>query len=231
MKTIIRILLGCAIAFLCFICVNSVTTPIKFEKVRAEREPAVIKNLVALRTAENEFRMQNGRFTANLDSLILFVKTGTKKEVVKEGALTDKQLEEGLTELKAVRMIQKAQKTGNWKEVKEAGLEGFKRDTISAPLLSSLYKGAYDEKTIEEIVYVPYSNGKKYEVLVNDNYSTAQGIRVPLVEVRAAFDIWMADQDAQELVNLNDKEEQLGHFAGLRFGNIDEPNNNAGNWE
>ena len=231
MKTIIRILLGCAVAFLCFICVNSVTTPIKFEKVRAEREPAVIKNLVALRTAENEFRMQNGRFTANLDSLILFVKTGTKKEVVKEGALTDKQLEEGLTELKAVRMIQKAQKTGNWKEVKEAGLEGFKRDTISAPLLSSLYKGAYDEKTIEEIVYVPYSNGKKYEVLVNDNYSTAQGIRVPLVEVRAAFDIWMADQDAHELVNLNDKEEQLGHFAGLRFGNIDEPNNNAGNWE
>ena len=231
MKTIIRILLGCAIAFLCFICVNSVTTPIKFEKVRAEREPAVIKNLVALRTAENEFRMQNGRFTANLDSLILFVKNGTKKEVVKDGALTDKQLEEGLTELKAVRMIQKAQKTGNWKEVKEAGLEGFKRDTISAPLLSSLYKGAYDEKTIEEIVYVPYSNGKKYEVLVNDNYSTAQGIRVPLVEVRAAFDIWMADQDAQELVNLNDKEEQLGHFAGLRFGNIDEPNNNAGNWE
>ena len=231
MKTIIRILLGCAVAFLCFICVNSVTTPIKFEKVRAEREPAVIKNLVALRTAENEFRMQNGRFTTNLDSLILFVKTGTKKEVVKEGALTDKQLEDGLTELKAVRMIQKAQKTGNWKEVKEAGLEGFKRDTISAPLLSSLYKGAYDEKTIEEIVYVPYSNGKKYEVLVNDNYSTAQGIRVPLVEVRAAFDIWMADQDAQELVNLNDKEEQLGHFAGLRFGNIDEPNNNAGNWE
>ena len=231
MKTIIRILLGCAVAFLCFICVNSVTTPIKFEKVRAEREPAVIKNLVALRTAENEFRMQNGRFTANLDSLILFVKTGTKKEVVKEGALTDKQLEEGLTELKAVRMIQKAQKTGNWKEVKEAGLDGFKRDTISAPLLSSLYKGAYDEKTIEEIVYVPYSNGEKYEVLVNDNYSTAQGIRVPLVEVRAAFDIWMADQDAQELVNLNDKEEQLGHFAGLRFGNIDEPNNNAGNWE
>ena len=231
MKTIIRILLGCAVAFLCFICVNSVTTPIKFEKVRAEREPAVIKSLVALRTAENEFRMQNARFTANLDSLILFVKTGTKKEVVKEGALTDKQLEDGLTELKAVRMIQKAQKTGNWKEVKEAGLEGFKRDTISAPLLSSLYKGAYDEKTIEEIVYVPYSNGKKYEVLVNDNYSTAQGIRVPLVEVRAAFDIWMADQDAQELVNLNDKEEQLGHFAGLRFGNIDEPNNNAGNWE
>jgi len=216
---------------MCFICVKSVTTPIKFENVRAQRETAVIKNLVALRTAENEFRMQNGRYTTNLDSLILFVKTGSKKEVVKEGALTDKQLEDGLTELKAVRMIQKAQKTGNWKEVKEAGLEGFKRDTISAPLLSSLYKGEYDENTIEEIVYIPYTDKVRYTVLVNDNYSTAQGIHVPLVEVQAAFDTWMGDQDKQELVNLNDKEEKLGHFTGLRFGSIDEPNNNAGNWE
>jgi len=231
MKTIIRVLLGCAIAFMCFICVKSVTTPIKFENVRAQRETAVIKNLVALRTAENEFRMQNGRFTSNLDSLILFVKTGSKKEVVKEGALSDKQLEDGLTELKAVRMIQKAQKTGNWKEVQEAGLMGFKRDTISAPLLTSLYKGEYDEQTIEEIVYIPYTDKQKYEVLVNDNYSTAQGIHVPLVEVRAAFSTWMGDQDAQELVNLNDKEEKLGHYTGLRFGSIDEPNNNAGNWE
>lgn len=231
MKTTVRILLGVAIAFLCFICVKSVTTPIQFEKVRTSRESAVIKNLVDLRTAENEFRLQNGRFTSNLDSLILFVKTGSKKEVVKEGALTDKQLEEGLTEQKAVRMIQKAQKTGNWKEVKEAGLEGFKRDTISAPLLQSLYKGEYDETTIENIVYIPYTDGVKYEVLVNDDYATAQGIRVPLVEVRAAFDAWLADQDKQELVNLNDKEEKLGHYVGLRFGSIDEPNNNAGNWE
>lgn len=231
MKTVIRVLLGIAIAFLCFICVKSVTTPIGFENKRAERETAVVKNLVALRTAENEFRMQNGRFTANLDSLILFVKTGSKKEVVKEGALTDKQLEDGLTEIKAVKMIQKAQKTGNWKEVKEAGLEGFKRDTISAPLLESLYKGEYDENTIENIIYIPYTDGIRYEVLVNDEYTTSQGIRVPLVEVRAHYNTWMGDQDAQELVNLIDKEEQLFHYPGLRFGSIDEPNNNAGNWE
>lgn len=231
MKTIIRVLLACAIAFMCFICVKSVTTPIKFENVRADRETAVVKNLVALRTAENEFRMQNGRFTANLDSLILFVKTGTKKEVVKEGALTDKQLEEGITEVSAVKMIEKAKKTGNWKEVEAAGLMGFKRDTISAPLLSSLYKGEYDETTIENIIYIPYTDKVRYEVLVNDGYTTSQGIHVPLVEVRAAFNTWMGDQDAQELVNLNDKEEKLGHYTGLRFGSIEEPNNNAGNWE
>lgn len=231
MKTVIRILLGLAIAFMCVICVKSVTTPIKFENVRAERETAVVKNLVALRTAENEFRMQNGRFTANLDSLILFVKTGSKKEVVKEGALTDKQLEEGLTEKKAVAMIEKARKTGNWKEVEAAGLMGFKRDTISAPLLSSLYKEEYDENTIENIIYIPYTDKVRYEVETNDTYETAQGIHVPLVEVRAPFDAWMGDQDAQELVNLIDKEEKLGHYVGLKFGDINEPNNNAGNWE
>ncbi len=231
MKTIFRTCLALAICFLCYICVMSVMTPINFESTRADREAAVIKNLVDLRTAEVEFRAQNGRYMADLDSLILFLRTGEKKEVVKEGALTDKQLESGLTEQKAVKMIEKAQKTGNWREVEANGLQGFKRDTISTPLLQALYKGEYDAKSIENILTIPYSNGKRYEAVVNDNYSTSQGIHVPLVEVRAHYNTWLGDQDDQERVNLIDREEKLGHYPGLRFGDILEPNNNAGNWE
>ena len=231
MKTTVRILLGLSICFLCCICVMSVMTPINFENTRAAREGAVIKNLVDIRTAEVEFRAQHGRYTANLDSLIMFVCTGEKKEVVKEGALTDKQLESGLTELKAVNMIKKAEKTGNWKDVDANGLRGFKRDTISTPLLQALYKGEYDENTIKNILTIPYTEGVRYEAVVNDNYSTQQGIHVPLVEVRAHFNTWLGDQDDQERVNLIDREEKLGHYPGLRFGSIDEPNNNAGNWE
>ena len=231
MKATVRILLGLAICFLCYICVMSVMTPINFENTREAREGAVIKNLVDLRTAETEYRAQNGRYTADLDSLILFICTGEKKEVIKEGALTDKQLEAGLTELKAVKMIQKAEKTGNWKEVDANGLRGFKRDTISTPLLQALYKGEYDENTISKILVIPYTEGVRYEAVVNDDYSTSQGIHVPLIEVRAHFNTWLADQDDQERVNLIDREEQLKHYPGLRFGSIEEPNNNAGNWE
>jgi len=230
MKTTVRVLLALAIAFMAYICVMSVVVPINFENTREAREGAVVKNLIDIRTAMTEYKAQNGRYTQDLDSLILFLQTGTKKEAVKEGALTDKQLEAGLTEHKAVRMIEKAKKTGNWKEVEANGLMGFKRDTIATPLIQALFKGEYDEESIKGIIYIPYTDHQKYEVLV-DNGFTQKGAVLPLCEVRAHFDTWMGDQDAQERFNLVDKEEKLEHYPGLRFGNVYEPNNNAGNWE
>ena len=226
MKTTIRILLGVAICFLSYICVMSVVTPIRFEETRTDRETAVVKNLVSLRTAEVEFKAQKGYYTADLDSLILFLKTAKKKEVVKEGALTDAQLEAGMTEAKAVKIIQK----GN-KKIEKNGLQGFKRDTIYNDMIESLYKGEYTAENIGEIVYIPYTDGVKYEAEVDNGYTTDKGIKIPLIEVRAPFETYLADLDKQELVNLIDKENKLDHYPGLRFGSIDVPNNNAGNWE
>jgi hypothetical protein len=234
-------------------CVQSVTTPIKFEDTRAQREVAVIKNLVDLRTAEVEYHHQKGVFTANLDSLLLFLKTAPKKEVMKEGSLTDKQLEAGLTEHKAVKILDKAKSNAlknkklnldpadkdalyayiweNDAEVKKNGLSGFRRDTIELNMIQSLYKGLFDETTIDGIVEIPFSNGKRFEMEVNNDYKTSQGIRVPLFEARAPFESYLGDLNQQELVNLVDREQKLDHYAGLKVGDVYAPNNNAGNWE
>lgn len=239
-----------AVVMLIF-CVQSVTTPIKFEETRAQREVAVIKNLVDLRTAEVEFHHQKGVFTANLDSLLLFLKTAPKKEVMKEGSLTDKQLEAGLTETKAVKILNEAKKKAlknkkltfenndalyayiweNDADVKKNGLQGFRRDTIESNMIQSLYKGEYDATTIDKIVNIPFSENLRFEVEVNNDYKTSQGIRVPLFEARAPFTTYLADLNEQELVNLIDREEKLEHYAGLKVGDIYAPNNNAGNWE
>lgn len=37
--------------------------------------------------------------------------------------------------------------------------------------------------------------------------------------------------NAQELANLKDLQTKLGKYCGLRVGDIEQPNNNAGNWE
>ncbi len=227
MKLTIRILLGIAIVFMSYLCVVSILTPIQFEEARAKRQEAIIKNLVSLRTAQTEFRNVKGYYTADLDSLILFLQTTPKKEVLKEGALTDKQLEAGLTEAKAVKIIAR----GNAREIKANGLEGFRRDTIETNMIQSLYKGAYTEETIGDIIYIPYTNGQKFELEVNNGYATSKGIKVPLFEIRAHYSTFLADQNPQELVNLIDKEEKLEHYPGLKVGSIEEPNNNAGNWE
>ena len=248
-RNIVICVLSIAAVVLAYLCVTSVTTPIKFENTRAEREVAVIKNLVDLRTAEVEFHHQNGRFTANHDSLLAFLKTAPKKEVLKEGSLTDKQLEAGLTEHKAVKILNEAKKKAlkknqfedndalyayiweNDKDVISNGLAGFRRDTIELNMLQALYKGEYDEKTIDRIMEIPYSEGQRFEIEVNNDYKTSQGIRVPLFEARAPFASYLGDLNEQELVNLIDRENKLEHYAGLKVGDIYAPNNNAGNWE
>lgn len=248
-RNIVICALGIAAVVMCYFCVTSVTTPIKFENTRAEREVVVIKHLVDLRTAEVEYHHQKGVFTANLDSLLIFLKTAPKKEVMKEGSLTDKQLEAGLTENKAVKILNEAKKKAlkknqfessdalyayiweNDKDVKSNGLAGFRRDTIESNMLQSLYKGAYDENNIDEMVVIPFSEGKRFEMEVNNDYKTSQGIRVPLFEARAPFESYLGDLNEQELVNLIDKENKLDHYAGLKVGDVYAPNNNAGNWE
>lgn len=227
MKTTIRILLGIAICFMSYVCVMSIVTPIRFEEKKTQRENAIIKNLVYIRTAETEFRSQKGYYTADLDSLILFLKTAKKKEVLKEGALTEAQLEAGLTEAKAVKIIAR----GNAKEIKANGLENFKRDTIYTNMIQSLYKGEFSENNIDKIIYIPYTNKTRFEVETNNTYQTDRGIKVPLIEVRAHYNTYLADLDDQERVNLVDRETKLDHYPGLKFGSIIAPNNNAGNWE
>lgn len=227
MKTTFRILLGVAICFLTYICVMSVVTPIRFEEKRTSRETAVVKNLVSLRTAINEYKLINGRYTADLDSVMLFLKTTKKKEVLKEGALTDAQLEAGMTEAKAVKIIQK----GNQKEIIANGLQGFRRDTIYNDMIQSLYKGEYTAENIDQITYIPYTNKVRYEVKIDNDYTTDKGIKIPLIEVGAHYNTYLGDLDKQELINLIDKETKLDHYPGLRFGSVDMPNNNAGNWE
>jgi len=37
--------------------------------------------------------------------------------------------------------------------------------------------------------------------------------------------------DKQLLINLKDVQAKLGKYCGLRVGDIEQPNNNAGNWE
>ena len=111
-KIIIRTLLVIGVIFMAFICVKSVVTPIQFEEERAVRETKVIANLISLRTAEAQFRLDKGYFTADLDSLIDYLKTAPKKEVLKEGSLSEKQLEKGMTEFKASKILERARIKG-----------------------------------------------------------------------------------------------------------------------
>ncbi len=227
MKTVVKILLGIAILFLVYLCIMSIVTPIQFENTRAAREQAVVKQLIDIRKAQLEYRDQHNRFVSDLDSLVDFVRDGKKKIVLKEGTLSDAQLEAGLTEAKAVKIVA----SGDLAEIEKNGLVGFRRDTTVVDVITDLYGDAYTRENVGKMIIVPYSQNKKFGIEVNNNYKNDIGIRVPLFEVTAPYQVYLHDLDRQELINLIDKANQMEKFAGLKVGSVEAPNNNAGNWE
>lgn len=227
MKTTIKILLLAAIVALSYFVIMSVMTPIKFETERAKREKVVIERLMDLRTAEIEFRDQMGRYTTALDTLVDFVKTGKKKMVLKEGTLSDAQLEAGLTEAKAVRIV----RSGNQKEIAANGLQNFRRDTTMTDLLGALYNDKYTNESISNLMYIPFTENESFEVELNNNYLSANNIWIPLIEIRAPYKSFLSDVNRQETLNLIDYQRKLEKYEGLKVGSVIEPNNFAGNWE
>ena len=228
MKTVINAILAlCAIA-LVYICYGSIMGPINFEKEKAIRDKAIIARLIDIRSAQQEYRLTHeGAYTASFDTLIHFVKTAKLPFIMKIGSLTDEQLNNGMTEKKAMAIIEKAKKTGNWNEVEKEGLTNFRRDTMWVAVMDTIFAKGFNP---DSLAYVPYGNGAKFEMAIRKD-TTKSGAPLNLFQAQVAYDVYLGDLDKQQLVNLKDMQEKLGKYLGLKVGDIEQPNNNAGNWE
>ncbi|OIP83913.1 MAG: hypothetical protein AUK44_03815 [Porphyromonadaceae bacterium CG2_30_38_12] len=227
MKTVIQILLAISIVLLAYFCIMSIVTPIRFAEEKAKREIVIIDRLVDIRKAEVEYRDQKGKYTDNIDELIKFLKSAKKKTVLKEGSLTDKQLEAGLTEVAATKIVRR----GNMQEIITNGLQGFRRDTAYVNLIESIFPNKYTAETIDQINVIPFTENQKFEVKVNNDYTNNNGIKIPLFEASVLYSVYLKDLNHQEVINKIDIQTKLAKFPGLKVGSVDEPNNNAGNWE
>ena len=209
MKTVFNILMVVAVVLLGYLCVKTITTPIKFDEQRAAREEVIINRLCDIRKVQVEYKKQYNQYTGSLDSLVAFLKNGKIATVYKEGELTDQQLEEGLTEKKAVEM----------------GL--IRRDTSYVNVAKSLFDENFNA---DSIVYVPFGNGAKFEMAAAV-LTSQSGVSVPVFEAKTPYNVYLQGMDRQELINLNDVARKLDRYAGLKVGDVNEANNNAGNWE
>ena len=228
MKKVLNLLLAVTIVGLAYICYRSIMGPIEFEEERDFREKAIIARLIDIRTAQVEYRniLKIG-YADNLDSLIEFVKTSQMPVILKEGELDDKQLERGLTETKAMAIINKAKKTNNWKEVEKEGLMNFRRDTSWIALLDTIFPKGYQ---IDSLAFVPFGNGARFEVETSVDTTKAGGPQY-LFEARTPYEVYLSGINEQELKNLISDMKKMDRYCGLKVGDVNMPNNNAGNWE
>ncbi len=224
MNYLVRLLLVAAIAVMGYLCVESIMGPIRFEKHKAVRDKATIARLINIRQAQVEYRNLNGAYTASFDTLIDFVKNGQIPFVIKEGSLTDAQLESGMTEKKAMAIINK----GNAREITSNGLENFRRDTIFANVKDTIFG---KEFVADSIRFVPLTSGTaEFEMEIGE-MPNASGYIMRLFEARTPYKTYLNGLDRQEIINLSDIARKTDKYPGLKVGSVQEPNNNAGNWE
>ena len=227
MKTVINLVLAVCVICLVYICYGSIMVPINFTKEKDIREKAIIARLIDIRKAQQEYRTAHKCYTDNWDTLITFVKTAKVPFIMKEGSLTDDQLNGGMTEKKAMEMIQKAKRTGKWDEVKAAGLENFRRDTVWVAVMDTIFPKGF---VADSLPFVPYGNGNKFELAIRKD-TTETGAPLNLFQAQVPYETYLSGINEQELLNLKDLQTKLNKYCGLRVGDIEQPNNNAGNWE
>ena len=228
MKTVLNIVLAAIAVFLLYICYESVMGPVRFEEEKNVRDKAVQARLLDIRKAQAEYsNTHNRQYTDNFDSLIYFVKNQKLPLVFKKGVLSDAQLENGLTEAKAMAIINKAKKTGKYDEVRKNGLENFSRDTTWVAVIDTIFPKGFNADSLR---YVPFGKGVQFQMDTLTQVARS-GAPICLLEVKAPYEVYLGDLDKQEIINLKDQQQQLNKYCGLKIGDLETANNNAGNWE
>ena len=82
---------------------------------------------------------------------------------------------------------------------------------------------------INKIDVIPFSGGEK--VIFDSVIKTVSGVQVPLFEAKMPYNSLLKGMDNQLIVNLNAEMTDTDRYPGLMVGSVENPNNNAGNWE
>ncbi|MCC8198762.1 MAG: hypothetical protein LIP06_09390 [Tannerellaceae bacterium] len=210
MKVTLKILLIVAVIVLAYICCRSILDPIEFNAERDKREQAIIARLIDIRKAQIEYKNMHGEHAGSFDDLAKFLNEEKLPFLIKEGVLSDEQLEAGLTEQEAVKQ----------------GL--IRRDTFWVTAKDTLFGRDFNADQLRMVPMAPNPVQFKMDTAT---LTSGSGYVIKVFEAGVPYDDYLGDLDAQQVYNLKDRAEKLDRYAGLCVGSLTEINNNAGNWE
>lgn len=200
-------LLPIAIIVFAYFLISGISDPVRFEQSKKHRESVTIERLKDIRDVQVAYKSQYGKFTASFDTLINFYNNGQLKIVRQIGSMDD-----------SVAVARKL----------------VSRDTSLVPVRENV-KLRSMRNSADSLRFVPFVGGEfEMEAVIK----RVSGVDVPLFEARVPYDRLLAGLDRQLIVNINADVEALNknlatgkRYSGMKVGSIDQPNNNAGNWE
>ena len=228
-KIIIEILLALAAVGLVYAIYNSVMKPVNFNKEKARRQEVAVQRLKDIRTLQVAFKGVNNRFTGDIDSLINFYNTGKMDIVMQVGSNDDSLAVENTARVKkAFKNLKKDELNAKFMELYKQGQKLV--FSISTPIaVKDTLFHSRENFCVDSLAFIPFSGGQKVEM--ESLVKTVSGVQVPLFEARMPWKALLKGMDNQLRINLDAECEDQNRYTGLQVGSVNQPNNNAGNWE
>ena len=200
-KILTYVIFPLIIIALAYLIVKSIQEPVQFNKEKAARESDAITILKDIRTLQVAYKNVYNHYAPVMDSLIDFYNNGEMTIVKQIGSMDD-----------SLAVAQKR----------------VRRENIKIKVRDTLFKNVANFNP-NYLRTIPYSGGDT--VIMKSTIKQVSGVNVPLFEADIPYNSLLKDLDHQLLVNLNYERTDAGRYPGLQVGSIDNPNNNAGNWE
>ena len=218
-------ILPLVIVALVIVIVKGVQKPVKFDKEKDFRTKEAVQRLKDIRDLQVAYKSVNGKFSSTIDSLILFYNTGKMDVVLQVGSKDD-----SIAVVNTER-IKKANKKITQEELYELYKKG-ERVIATVKTQFAVKDTLFVNRTnfvVDSIKYIPYSGGQLVEM--ESIVKKVSGVDVPLFEARMPYRALLKGMDNQLRINLDDQRKTMNQYEGLMVGSINNPNNNAGNWE
>ena len=224
--------LPAAIVVLAYYNVMSLTAPLRFEESRLKREAVAIQRLKDIRTLQDAYKNVNGRYASTIDSLKLFYNEGVLPVVLQIGSKDDSLAMVNTEAVIAQLKKQKVAAKDMPKKLYERYLAGEKDLVFSIEHNMPIKDTLFNERSgfcIDSLAFIPFSGGDSIEMkaIVAD----VSGVTAPLFEAKMHYRQLLKGLDKQLVVNLIAERDSAERYAGLKVGDLERPNNNAGNWE
>lgn len=200
-KLLTYFILPLVIIVLGVLIVRSINEPVRFGKERDARQEVAIQRLKDIREIQTTFKSAFGYYAPVMDTLVDFYNNGKITIVRQIGSMDD-----------SVAVAQKL--------VRRENIEIFVKDTLFT---------SRTDFNIDSLRYIPFSGGDT--VIMSAVTKMVSGVNVPLFEAKMPFKSLLRDMDRQLIINLIAEREDTERYPGLMVGSVENPNNNAGNWE
>ena len=223
-KVISYLVLPACIAGLTYALVSSIMEPVQFEKHREYRKGIAVQRLKDIRDLQVAYKNVNGKYTADIDSLIMFYNEGKMKVVMQVGSQDDSV---AVANTKALKKRKPKIKPEEMLKLYNEGQSLVFKIENQIAVKDTLFNDR-ENFIADSLAFIPFCGDS---IIMASTIKKVSGVNVPLFEASMPYKSLLKGLNNQLRINLDAQCEDQGKYKGLQVGSITAPNNNAGNWE